>query len=149
LPYPEKGCADVDDRASLGTWPVCADIEDRGQLDAIASVPTSIGVLAIMDCGARVNDIWDLGRPVGVDGSVPGVTRGKQTYYTTRFQDFNTGTGGGLSGTNTLNFGTTVQDNGASNTLTGAASAPALDWFFGGMKDTLINYVPGEHRNNT
>jgi hypothetical protein len=69
--------------------------------------------------------------------------------YATRFHDINTGTGGGLNGTKKLNFGTTVKDDGAADTVTAAASAQALDWFFQGLGDQLFNLQPGEHVNNT
>jgi uncharacterized repeat protein (TIGR01451 family) len=67
--------------------------------------------------------------------------------YTTRFFDINTGSGG-LNGTFKLNFGTTVQDDSAADTVTAAASAAALDWFFKGIGDVLRNVEPGEHINN-
>jgi len=66
--------------------------------------------------------------------------------YNTRFTDINTGT---IPGGYSLNYGTTVNDDGAANVLTGAASGLALDWFFAGTLDTTINLVPGEHLNNT
>jgi len=66
--------------------------------------------------------------------------------YNTRFTEINTGT---IPGGYSLNFGTTVNDDGAANVLTGAASGLALDWFFAGTLDTTINLVPGEHLNNT
>jgi hypothetical protein len=69
--------------------------------------------------------------------------------YATRFHDINTGTGGGLNGTKKLNWGTTVKDDGAADTVTAAASAQALDWFFQGLGDQLFNLQPGEHVNNT
>jgi hypothetical protein len=68
--------------------------------------------------------------------------------YATRFADINTGTGGGLNGTAELNFGTTVLDDSATDTATAAASAQALDWFFQGAGDTLLNVEAGEHINN-
>jgi hypothetical protein len=67
--------------------------------------------------------------------------------YATRFTDVNTGAGG-LNGTAKLNAGTTVQDDAAADRLTGAASAQALDWFFQGAGDILVNVEPGEHINN-
>jgi hypothetical protein len=69
--------------------------------------------------------------------------------YAVRFHDINTGTGGGLNGSKKLNFGTTVKDDGAIDTVTAAASASALDWFFLGTGDTKVNYETGEHINNT
>jgi hypothetical protein len=69
--------------------------------------------------------------------------------YATRFHDINTGTGGGLNGTAKLRFGTTVKDDGSADTITAAASAQALDWFFQGVGDTLNNKEAGEHLNNT
>jgi hypothetical protein len=69
--------------------------------------------------------------------------------YATRFHDIDTGTGGGLNGTAKLNFGTTVKDDGASDTLIAAASSQALDWFFQGTGDHLHNVETGEHINNT
>jgi hypothetical protein len=68
--------------------------------------------------------------------------------YATRFTDINTGTGGGLNGTAKLNFGTTVQADAAADTVTAAPSAQALDWFFQGAGDILVNVEPGEHINN-
>jgi hypothetical protein len=68
--------------------------------------------------------------------------------YATRFTDIDTGTGGGLNGTFSLNFGTTVNDDGSAETVTAAPSAQALDWFFQGAGDTLQNVEPGEHINN-
>jgi hypothetical protein len=68
--------------------------------------------------------------------------------YATRFHDINTGTGGGLNGPAKLNFGTTVVDDGSADTVTAAASAQALDWFFQGAGDTLHNVETGEHINN-
>jgi hypothetical protein len=69
--------------------------------------------------------------------------------YATRFHDIDTGTGGGLNGTAKLNFGTTVKDDGAGDTVTAAASSKALDWFFQGVGDTLHNVESGEHINNS
>jgi hypothetical protein len=69
--------------------------------------------------------------------------------YATRFHDINTGTGGGLNGTARLNFGTTVLDDGAADTVTAAVSGQPLDWFFQGVGDTLVNKEAGEHVNNT
>ncbi|HZU37018.1 MAG TPA: hypothetical protein VFA18_13950, partial [Gemmataceae bacterium] len=69
--------------------------------------------------------------------------------YATRFHDINTGTGGGLNGKAKLNFGTTVLDDGVADTLTAAASTQALDWFFQGAGDSLLNKETGEHVNNT
>jgi hypothetical protein len=68
--------------------------------------------------------------------------------YATRFFDINTGSGGGLNGTAKLNFGTTVIDDGAADTVTAAATSAALDWFFRGTGDVLRNVEPGEHINN-
>jgi hypothetical protein len=68
--------------------------------------------------------------------------------YATRFHDINTGTGGGLNGTASLNFGTTVLDDHASDSVTAAASAQALDWFFRGVGDGLHRFQRGEHLNN-
>ena len=63
-----------------------------------------------------------------------------------------TGTGGGLNGTNKLNWGTTVKDDpspDAANTLTAAPSGQALDWFFLDSNDFKVNYAVGDHVNNT
>jgi hypothetical protein len=68
--------------------------------------------------------------------------------YATRFTDIDTGTGTGLNGPAKLNFGTTVTDDGAANTITAAVSGTALDWFFKGAHDVLHNVEPGEHINN-
>jgi hypothetical protein len=67
--------------------------------------------------------------------------------YAARFRKINTGLPGGYR----LTYGTTVNDDGAANNLTAASSGPstpALDWFFAGALDTLVNLEPGEHRNN-
>src|SRR5262249_3991147 len=69
--------------------------------------------------------------------------------YATKFHDINTGTGGGLNGSNKLNFGTTVKDDGSVDTVTAATSALALDWFFQGVGDLLNHVESGEHINNT
>jgi hypothetical protein len=69
--------------------------------------------------------------------------------YAVRFHDINTGTGGGLNGAAKLNFTKTVKDDGSADTVTAAASAQALDWFFQGLGDTLVNKETGEHVNNT
>jgi hypothetical protein len=68
--------------------------------------------------------------------------------YATRFTDINTGTGSGLNGTVRLNFGTTVKDDAAADTVSAAVSTAALDWFFKGTGDVLQNVEPGEHINN-
>jgi hypothetical protein len=72
--------------------------------------------------------------------------------YATRFHDISTGTGGGLNGSNKLNWGTTVKDAPSTNdpayTLT-AASASGLDWFFLDSNDTKDNFTGGDHVNNT
>jgi hypothetical protein len=47
-----------------------------------------------------------------------------------------------------LDFGVTVLSDGAANSLTGAASVQALDWFFAGMGDKLHNVEAGEQINN-
>jgi Ca2+-binding RTX toxin-like protein len=67
----------------------------------------------------------------------------------TRFTDINTGNGLGLNGHAKLNFGTTVLDDGAADSVTGVVLAQALDWFFRGAGDTLHNVQAGEHLNNT
>jgi Ca2+-binding RTX toxin-like protein len=70
--------------------------------------------------------------------------------YATRFHDIDTGTGGGLNGTNKLNFGTTVKGAGLADTLTGGSFIPgALDWFFASGGDKILNKEKGEHVNNT
>jgi uncharacterized repeat protein (TIGR01451 family) len=69
--------------------------------------------------------------------------------YAVRFRDIDTGTGGGLNGTARLNFGTSVKDDGAADTVTAALSAKALNWFFQGAGDTLVNVQTSEHINNT
>jgi hypothetical protein len=69
--------------------------------------------------------------------------------YNTRFLKINTpppGIIGSLSPI--LRFGTTVRDDGAADTVTAAPSTQALDWFFKGAGDTLVNVEPGEHINN-
>jgi hypothetical protein len=70
----------------------------------------------------------------------------------TRFSDINTGTGGGLNGSNKLNWGTTVLDNGKANTLTAPPGAVAVDWFFANEAaghTKVNNRKPGDHTNNT
>jgi nicotinamidase-related amidase len=44
--------------------------------------------------------------------------------YATRFQDIDTGAGGGLNGTFKLNFGTTVKDDGSIDSVTAALVSP-------------------------
>jgi hypothetical protein len=71
--------------------------------------------------------------------------------YATRFHDINTGTGGGLNGTNKLNWVTTVKDDAAPDaafTLT-AHTTSGLDWFFADTNDTEANFTSGDHVNNT
>jgi len=71
--------------------------------------------------------------------------------YATRFADINTGAGGGLNGTNKLNDGTTVRDNGTVNTLTAQAGDAVVDWFFGNFAaghTTIFNFETDEHENN-
>jgi hypothetical protein len=76
--------------------------------------------------------------------------------YATRFTDINTGTGGGLNGTNKLKWGAggTVTDNGKVNTLTAqpGAGTALTDWFFANTAaghTTINNQEVGEHLNNT
>jgi hypothetical protein len=52
--------------------------------------------------------------------------------------------GGGLNGTSTLVFGTSVKDDTATNTLTGGAG---MDWFFKGLHDTITDLQAGEQVN--
>jgi hypothetical protein len=52
--------------------------------------------------------------------------------------------GGGLNGTNVLIFGTTVKDDGGTDTLTGG---PGMNWFFKGANDTITNLKSGEQVN--
>jgi hypothetical protein len=66
--------------------------------------------------------------------------------YNTRFSEINSGA---IPGGYSPNYGLTVRDDTAANLLTGAASAAALDWYFAGSPDTLVNQVQGEHLNNT
>jgi hypothetical protein len=66
-----------------------------------------------------------------------------------KFYDINTGTGGGLNGTAQLNFGKTVKDDGSADTVTAAFEFVGFDWFFQGQKDTVQNFVFGDHLNNT
>jgi hypothetical protein len=68
--------------------------------------------------------------------------------YTTRATDINTGTGGGLNGTNKLNWGVTVFDNGKANTLTAQAGSAAVDWFFAKTVAECANTESGEYLNN-
>jgi hypothetical protein len=50
--------------------------------------------------------------------------------------------GGGLNGSYKLIWGSTVLDDGNGNTLIGSPSSTALDWFFAGPQDVLINWNP-------
>jgi hypothetical protein len=71
---------------------------------------------------------------------------------TTRFMDINRGNGGGLNGSNTLNHGTTVHDNGKVNILKAHAGMSAVDWFFANTAvghTVFINFESGDHKNNT
>jgi hypothetical protein len=68
--------------------------------------------------------------------------------YDVRFADINTGGGGGLNAPFKLNFGTSVTSDGAADRVTAAPLAQALDWFFKGAGDTLVNVEPGAHVNN-
>jgi Ca2+-binding RTX toxin-like protein len=52
--------------------------------------------------------------------------------------------GGGLNGTNTLVYGTTVLGQG-EDPLTGGAG---MDWFFTGASFLIKDLQPGEHVNN-
>ena len=72
--------------------------------------------------------------------------------YDMRFTHINTGGGGGLNGTNKLNWGTTVFDNGRVNTLTAQPGLLPLDWFFANEAvghTQVFNREAGEHTNNT
>jgi hypothetical protein len=65
--------------------------------------------------------------------------------YKTRVDAINNGT---IPGGYSLNYGTTVQGDDATNVLTGAASTKGLDWFLAGSDDTLVNRASGEIVNN-
>jgi hypothetical protein len=66
--------------------------------------------------------------------------------YTTRISHLRFG--GGLNGSNVLRLGTTVIDDGGTDSLTGGKHiAGALDWFFKGTHDTIHNYELGEQIN--
>jgi hypothetical protein len=70
----------------------------------------------------------------------------------TRFSDIDTGTGGGLNGSNKLNWTQTVFDNGKANTLTAQPGAVAVDWFFANEAaghTRVVNRKPGDHTNNS
>jgi hypothetical protein len=69
--------------------------------------------------------------------------------YDTRFQDINTGIGGGLNGTAKLKYGTTVKNDSAADIITATDVVAGLDWFFGSVSDTINNFEAGEHKNNT
>jgi hypothetical protein len=72
--------------------------------------------------------------------------------YATRFNDIDTGTGGGRNGSNKLNYGTTVFDNGKVNMLTAHPGTAIVDWFFGNCASghtTINNFETGEHKNDT
>jgi Ca2+-binding RTX toxin-like protein len=62
--------------------------------------------------------------------------------YAGRIADLRTG--GGINGSKTLVFGTTIHDDGSANTLSGLAG---LDWFFAGALDST-DAQPGEKVNN-
>jgi hypothetical protein len=69
----------------------------------------------------------------------------------TRFTDINTGSGGGLNGSNMLNYGITVHDNGKVNTVTAQAGTVAVDWFFANAivgHTKVNNFRPGDYINN-
>jgi hypothetical protein len=66
--------------------------------------------------------------------------------YTTRVNHIRSG--GGLNGSHTLVFGSSVIDDGSADVIKAAPSASALDWFFQGAGDTLFNVETGEHINN-
>jgi hypothetical protein len=65
----------------------------------------------------------------------------------TRFDDINTGTGGGLNGTNKLNDGTTVINVATGDSVL-ALPGSSLNWFFDSSGDT-DNWTNGQHKNNT
>jgi hypothetical protein len=75
--------------------------------------------------------------------------------YADRFGDINQGLahagGSHLNGSNVLKFGTTVKDNAAPDLpLTVTAAGPSgVDWFFVDVNDIVVNFVPGDHKNNT
>jgi hypothetical protein len=72
-----------------------------------------------------------------------------------RFGDINKGTayvgGSHLNGSNILKWGTTVKDNGLPDAPVAvtAASASGVDWFFVDSNDIAVNFVGGDHRDNT
>jgi hypothetical protein len=66
--------------------------------------------------------------------------------YATRFANLQGG--GGLNGSNKLIYGTTVNDDTSADTLT-ALSGSAQNWFFQSPGDTLVNFLTGDHLNNT
>jgi hypothetical protein len=70
--------------------------------------------------------------------------------YATRIANIKSG--GGVTPGNTLVFGSSVKDDGGSNTLTGnpAATGDNLDWFFANQAaghDTIVNQLSGEQVN--
>jgi hypothetical protein len=67
--------------------------------------------------------------------------------YATRISHIKNG--GGLNGSNTLVWGTTVFDNATSNanTLTGAGGKSGLNWFFANPSHTQTNKTAGEQLN--
>lgn len=67
--------------------------------------------------------------------------------YATRFAEINGGTIAGHSGVK-LNYGTTVKNDSAADTVTGSALATAHDWYFASTGDTTTNLHAGEYLNN-
>jgi hypothetical protein len=70
-------------------------------------------------------------------------------------EDINKGTaygfGSHLNGTNVLKWGTTVKDNGLPDAPVAvtAASSSGVDWFFVDANDIAVNFVGGDHKDNT
>ena len=55
--------------------------------------------------------------------------------------------GGGLNGSNTLVYGTTVKNDLAGDVVT-ALFGSGLNWFFQDGGDTLVNFQTGDRLNN-
>jgi Ca2+-binding RTX toxin-like protein len=67
--------------------------------------------------------------------------------YATRFAEINGGTITGHAGVK-LNYGTTVKNDSAADTVTGSPLATAHDWYFASTGDTTTNLHTGEYLNN-
>jgi hypothetical protein len=80
--------------------------------------------------------------------ATPAPAQGSTASYAIRCSAINNGSVLGLNGAAKLDFGVTVLSDGAADSITGAASVQALDWFFASMGDKLHNVEAGEQINN-